>query len=85
MAAMSDVKITLTGEAANRLRRIISDQHYASPEDAVADALDALEENSAPALDDWLRDVAAARADALAADPSRAMSADQVRARLFKA
>ncbi|GIK50499.1 MAG: type II toxin-antitoxin system ParD family antitoxin [Hyphomonadaceae bacterium] len=82
---MSDVKVTLSGEAADRLLRLVAEQKYARPEEAIEDALDALEESRASDLDAWLRDVVAARADALAADPSRALSAEEVRTRLLKA
>lgn len=82
---MSDVKVTLSGEAADRLLRLVAEQKYARPEEAIEDALDALEESRASDLDAWLRDVVAARADALASDPSRALSAEEVRTRLLKA
>lgn len=82
---MSNVKVTLSGEAADRLLRLVAEQKYARPEEAIEDALDALEESRASDLDAWLRDVVAARADALASDPSRALSAEEVRTRLLKA
>jgi len=82
---MSDVKITLTGEAADRLLRLVAAEKYARPEDAIADALEALEASRDPALDGWLRGVILARADALAADPARGLTAERARSRLFGA
>jgi hypothetical protein len=82
---MSEAKVTLSGEAADRLLRLVAEQNYARPEDAMADALDALEANTAPSIDKWLKTTISARAEALAADPSRAMTADEVRARILKA
>jgi Arc/MetJ-type ribon-helix-helix transcriptional regulator len=40
---MSDLTITLTGFAADKLRKLVAEERYASPEDAVADALEALD------------------------------------------
>lgn len=82
---MSDAKVTLSGETADRLLRLVAEQNYARPEDAMADALDALEANTAPSIDEWLKTTISARAEALASDPSRAMTADEVRARIIKA
>lgn len=80
---MSDLIVTLKGEAAARLRQLMAEEGYARAEDAVEGALDALDASRAPELDTWLRDVVGARADAIAADPTRAMTADQVRHALF--
>lgn len=79
---MSNITIKLSGEAADRLRKLVEEEHYARPEDAVADALEALESNRDATLDNWLRGVIAARSEALAADPSRALTASEVRAQL---
>ncbi len=79
---MTDLTIVLTGAAADRVRKLMAEEHYAGPEDAVAEALDALDASRAPDLDRWLRDTIVARAAAFAADPSRALTPDQVRARL---
>ena len=80
---MTEVKLTLKGDAADRLERLIRDAAYASPEAAVADALKALEHNLAPELEAWLRDVVAHRLDAMRADPQSSLTVEQVRERLF--
>lgn len=80
---MSDLTITLTGETAEKLRKLVAEEHYARAEDAVVDAIEALEASRDPALDAWLRDTIVARAEAFAADPGRALTADQVRTQLF--
>ena len=77
---MSDLTVTLTGAAAAKLRKLMAEEGYSRAEDAVEGALDALD---APELDAWLRETIDARAEAFAADPSRAMTADQVRGALF--
>lgn len=82
---MADVTITLKGEAAERLERLIRDAAYPSPEAAVADALEAFEQAHAPELDHWLTEVAGPRLDAMRADPAASLTADQLRARLFSA
>ena len=56
---------------------------YPNAEAAVADALEALENNLAPELDTWLRDVVGPRLDAMRASPGASLTADQVRVRLF--
>ena len=80
---MAEVTLTLKGDAASRLQRLLKDAAYPSAEAAVADALEALEENRAPDVDAWLRDVAGPRLDAMRTTPEASLTADQVRARLF--
>ena len=80
---MAEMTLTLKGDAAVRLQRLLKDAAYPSAEAAVADALAALEENRAPDLDAWLRDVVRPRLDAMQAAPGDSLTADQVRARLF--
>ena len=80
---MSDLTITLRGEVAEKLRKLVADEHYTRAEEAVADALDALDASRDPALDAWLRDIVAARAEAFAADPNRARTPQQVRENLL--
>jgi hypothetical protein len=76
---MTDFTLVLKGAAADKLRKLVAEEHYDRPEDAVADALDALDAGRDPALDAWLRQTIAARAEAFAADPSRALTASQRR------
>jgi hypothetical protein len=76
---MVDLTLVLTGAAAGKLRKLVADERYARPEDAVADALDALDASRDPALDAWLRQSIAARAQAFAADTSRGLTPSQVR------
>jgi len=77
---MTDLKIVLRGATADKLRKLVAEEHYAHREDAVADALGALEASCDPALDSWLKNVVAARADALAGDPSRTLTAEEAHA-----
>ncbi len=76
---MAEVTLTLKGDAATRLQRLIKDAAYPSAEAAV----EALEENRAPDLDVWLRDIVGPRLDAMRATPGASLTADQVRAQLF--
>ncbi len=80
---MSELTLTLKGDAAARLERLLRNAAYPNAEAAVADALETLENNLAPELDMWLRDVAGPRLDAMRASPGTSLTADQVRARLF--
>lgn len=80
---MSEVKLTLKGDAADRLERLMRDAAYPSAEAAVADALEALEQSFAPDVDAWLRDVVGPRLDAMRADPASSLTVDQARKRLF--
>ena len=80
---MAEVTLTLKGDAATRLQRLLKDAACPSAEAAVADALEALEENRAPDLDVWLRDIVGPRLDAMRATPGASLTADQVRAQLF--
>ena len=77
--------LTLSGDDAERLARIVKSGGYATAEAAVAEALAALEESSSPSLDNWLREVVGERYDAYAADPSRGVPLDEARRRLLGA
>ncbi|MBL8546746.1 MAG: hypothetical protein JNL81_09785 [Hyphomonadaceae bacterium] len=82
---MSELKIVLRGETADKLRKLVADRDYAQPEDAVADALDAFAHDEDPELDAWLREVVVPRVKQLEADPSRVgLTPEQVLARLRK-
>ncbi len=83
IAPMNDLSLVLKGAAAEKLRKLVAEENYAGPEDAIADALDALDASRDPALDAWLRQTIVARADALASDPTRALTPSQVRESLL--
>jgi antitoxin ParD1/3/4 len=78
-------KVTISGEDAQRLERLVESGQYPSPEAAVADALAELEGGAAAEVDAWLKSEIAARYDALAADPARAISSAEARKRLLGA
>lgn len=80
---MADLALILTGATADKLRKLVAEERYARPEDAVADALDALDANRDPMLDTWLRQTIAARAEAFAGDPTRALTPNQLRESLL--
>ena len=80
---MAEVTLTLKGDAASRLQRLLKDAAYPSAEAAVADALEALEHSRAPDLDAWLRDDVGPRLDAMRSKPEASLTADELRARLF--
>lgn len=80
---MSDLKIVLRGEAADKVRKLVADGRYAQPEDAVADALDALPIDDDPEMEAWLRSEIPRRLDALDADPSRGLTIEELEARLL--
>jgi hypothetical protein len=84
---MSDhtYKLTISGEDAERLGRLVESGQYPSPEAAVADALAELEGGADPAVEAWLKTTVAARYDAFMADPSRAVPAGEARKRLLGA
>lgn len=80
---MSELTLTLRGDVASRLERLLRSAAYPNAEAAIADALEALESNLAPELDNWLHEVVGPRLDAMRASPDASLTADQVRARLF--
>lgn len=62
----------------------MAEERYERAEDAVADALEALDSSRDAELDQWLRGAIARRASAFAAEPARAMTAQQVRDALHR-
>jgi Arc/MetJ-type ribon-helix-helix transcriptional regulator len=66
---------------ADALRERVRSGEYASESEAVREGLRALFARD-QAVEAWLREAAAAAYDAVAADPSRAVSVQSVRARL---
>jgi putative addiction module CopG family antidote len=73
--------ITLPNEMANAVRAKVASGEYATESEVIRDGLRALLARD-QAIERWLRDEVAAAYDALKAEPSRAVSAAQVRARL---
>ncbi len=81
---MSDptLTLTLTGSDAQRLSRLMDAGRYETPEAAVGDALEALENGQDPALEAWLHGEIARRFDAYKGDPSRGVTLEEARRRL---
>lgn len=80
--ADATLTLTLTGDDAERLARIMKSGSYATAEAAVREALNSFEGLADPALDVWLHNVVAQRFDAMEADPSRGVPLDEARRRL---
>jgi putative addiction module CopG family antidote len=73
--------ITLPNDMADAVKAKVAAGEYATESEVIRDGLRALLARDR-AVDNWLRDQVGPAYDALKADPSRAVSADQVRARL---
>jgi antitoxin ParD1/3/4 len=78
------MSITLPIEMADALRERVTSGEYASESEVVREGLRALFARD-QAVEQWLRTEVIAAYDALTADPSRAVSAEDVRARLAAA
>jgi antitoxin ParD1/3/4 len=75
------IRVTLTDEATIAfVRAKVRSGEYASEADVVRDCVALLREDEAE-LESWLKDVGATRYDAFHADPSSAMTADELEAR----
>jgi antitoxin ParD1/3/4 len=81
MRSTQQLSITLPHEMAEVIRAKVATGEYATESEVIRDGLRALIARDR-AIEGWLRDQVAPAYDALAADPSRALSADRVRARL---
>jgi putative addiction module CopG family antidote len=79
MRTTKQLSITLPTEMAEAVKEQVASGSYASESEVIRDGLRALFARDA-ALEAWLRTEVVAAAQALAADPSRAVSADDVRA-----
>ena len=84
MHSTQQFSITLPDELADQVRAKVASGEYASESEVIRDGLRALLTRD-QALDAWLRRDVAAAFDAMQADPSRAVSVDQVKARLAAA
>ena len=81
MRTTRQLSITLPNDMADALRQRVSSGEYASESEAIREGLRALFARD-QAVAAWLRDEVAAAYDAVVADPSRAVTAQSVRARL---
>jgi antitoxin ParD1/3/4 len=79
LAAAEKRTITIPSEQARYVDRLVETGAYGSPSDVVSAGLRALQEKEA-AVERWLREEVAPVYDAMEADPSRAIPADQVMA-----
>jgi len=84
MRTTQQFSITLTHEMAEMVRAKVESGEYASESEVIRDGLRVLQLHER-ALEDWLREQVAPAYDAMKADPSRAVSAQKVRASLAAA
>lgn len=81
MRTTQQLSITLPNDMANLVKSKVQADEYASESEVIRDGLRALMARDR-AVESWLRDHVAPAYDALKADPSRAVSAEQMRSRL---
>ncbi|SDE56402.1 putative addiction module antidote protein, CC2985 family [Variovorax sp. CF079] len=81
MRTTQQLSITLPKEMAEAVKAKVSAGEYATESEVIRDGLRALMAQDR-AMQSWLRDQVGPAYDALKADPSRAVTARQVRARL---
>lgn len=81
MRTTRQLSITLPNEMADALRERVRAGEYASESEVVRDGLRALFARDA-AVEEWLHGEVASAFDALTADPSRGVTARQLRERL---
>ena len=81
MRTTQQFSITLSNTLADAVKSRVATGEYASESEVIRDGLRALMARDR-AVEAWLTERVAPAYDALAADPSRAVSADHVRARL---
>lgn len=81
MRTTQQLSITLPNDMAKVVKAKVRAGEYASESEVIRDGLRALMARDR-AVENWLRGEVGPAYDALKADPSRALSADQVRARL---
>jgi putative addiction module CopG family antidote len=79
MRSTQQLSITLPNEMADLVRAKVATGEYATESEVIRDGLRTLLARDR-AVEDWLREKVAPAYDALKADPSRAVSADRVRA-----
>ena len=81
MRTTQQMSITLPNEMADAVKAKVRKGEYASESEVIRDGLRSLMARDR-AVESWLHQQVAPAHDALRADPSRAVTADQVRARL---
>ena len=81
MRSTQQFSITLPNEMAEMVRAKVAAGDYATESEVIRDGLRALAARDR-AVESWLRETVVPAAEALRADPSRALSVDDVRARL---
>lgn len=81
MRSTQQFSITLPNQMADAVKAKVASGEYATESEVIRDGLRALMARDR-ALENWLAGQVAPAYDALKADPSRALSIDQVRARL---
>ncbi len=81
MRTTQQLSITLPNEMTEAVKAKVTAGEYATESEVIRDGLRALMARDR-AMQSWLRDQVGPAYDALKADPSRAVTADQVRARL---
>lgn len=81
MRTTQQLSVTLPTEMAQAVKEKVRTGEYASESEVIRDGLRALLARDR-AVESWLREQVIPAYDALKADPSRAVTADQIRARL---
>jgi putative addiction module CopG family antidote len=83
MRTTQQFSITLPNEMAELIRTKVASGEYASESEVIRDGLRTLAARDR-AIEAWLRDEVVPAAEALRAEPARALTPGQVRARLAK-
>ena len=83
MRTTQQMSITLPNEMADAIRTKVRAGEYATESEVIREGLRALL-NRDRAIENWLQNQVVEAYDAIKADPSRAVTIDQVRARLAK-
>lgn len=81
MRSTQQFSITLPNEMAEAVRAKVATGEYATESEVIRDGLRVLLARD-QAVDNWLRKEVATAYDALKAEPSRAIGADEIKARL---
>lgn len=81
MRTTRQLSITLPKEMADKVKAKVETGEYASESEVIRDGLRALMARDR-AMENWLMEQVVPAYDALKADPSRAVSIDQIRSRL---